>query len=92
MKILFIEWKSFGKEDVEAAFREEGHELVMFPILIEEDLDDAPELREKLKSVLRQEVPDVVFSINYFPAVSDVCQREKVRYIAWIYDAPYGVS
>ncbi len=90
MKILFIEWKSFGKEDVEAAFREEGHELVMFPILIEEDLDDAPELREKLKSVLRQEVPDVVFSINYFPAVSDVCQREKVRYIAWIYDAPYA--
>ena len=79
MKILFIEWESFGKEDVKMAFCAEGHELLMFPVLIEDDLDDAPELKEKLTSALRHEVPDLVFSINYFPAVSNVCQRERIR-------------
>ena len=89
MKILFIEWESFGKEDVKMAFCAEGHELLVFPVLIEDDLDDAPELKEKLTSALRHEVPDLVFSINYFPAVSNVCQRERIRYISWIYDSPY---
>ncbi len=89
MKIVFIEWESFGKEDVKEAFRAEGHEMVSFPVQIEEDLDDAPLIEDRLSRVLHQEVPDVVFSINYFPAVSTVCNREFVRYISWIYDAPY---
>lgn len=89
MKILFIDWESFGKEDVKAAFRAEGHELVSFPISVEEELDDAPVLEGRLSLVLHQEVPDIVFSINYFPAVSNVCNRECIRYISWIYDAPY---
>ena len=75
MKILFIEWDSFGKEDIKEAFCAEGHELILFPVSMEEDLDDAPELEERLRSILRQETPAVVFSINYFPAVSNVCNR-----------------
>lgn len=89
MKIVFIEWESFGKEDVKDAFHAEGHELVSFPVSIEEDLDDAPALEGRLSLVLHQEVPDIVFSINYFPAISNVCNREYIRYISWIYDAPY---
>ncbi len=90
MKILFIEWESFGKEDVKEALHAEGHEIVSFPISIEEDLDDAPALGDRLSLVLHHEVPDVVFSINYFPAISIVCNREYIRYISWIYDAPYA--
>ncbi len=89
MKILFIEWDSFGKEDIKEAFCEEGHELVLFPVSMDEDLDDAPELEEKLWSVLRRETPVIVFSVNYFPAVSNVCSKAGIRYISWIYDAPY---
>ena len=90
MKIVFIEWESFGKEDVKEAFRAEGHEMVSFPVSIEEDLDDAPVLEDRLSLVLRRETPDFVFSINYFPAISNVCNRECIRYISWIYDAPYA--
>ena len=88
MKILFIEWDSFGKEDIKEAFCEEGHELVLFPVSMDEDLDDAPELEEKLWSVLRRETPAIVFSVNYFPAVSNVCSKAGIRYISGIYDAP----
>lgn len=31
MKILFIEWASFGNADMKDAFTEEGHEVVCFP-------------------------------------------------------------
>lgn len=89
MKILFIEWESLGKEDIKEAFRAEGHELIDFPVPIEGELDDAPGLEQKLCSVLHQEIPGSVFSVNYFPAVSNVCNRESVPYVSWIYDAPY---
>ena len=89
MKILFIEWDSFGKEDIKEAFYMEGHELILFPVSMEEDLDDAPELEGRLSAVLHQETPAIVFSINYFPAISNTCNREGIRYISWVYDAPY---
>lgn len=89
MKVLFVEWDSFGKEDMKEAFCAEGHELILFPVSMEEDLDDAPELEGRLAAVLHQEVPAIVFSINYFPAISNTCSREGIRYISWIYDAPY---
>ena len=31
MKILMLEWKSFGNEDIAAAFKELGHEVKAVP-------------------------------------------------------------
>lgn len=90
MKVLMIEWDSFGKEDIEEAFCAEGHDLVLFPVSVDEDLDTPSGLGERLPFVLHQEVPDLVFSVNYFPAVSMICEEEGIRYISWIYDAPYA--
>ena len=90
MKILMIEWDSFGKEDIEGAFCAEGHDLVLFPVSIDGDLDTSFEIRQRLLAALHQEVPDFVFSVNYFPMVSGICNDEGLRYISWIYDAPYA--
>ena len=90
MKILMIEWDSFGKEDIEEAFCAEGHDLVLFPVSIDGDLDTSFEIRQRLLAALHQEVPDFVFSVNYFPMVSSICNDEGLRYISWIYDAPYA--
>ena len=61
MKILMIEWDSFGKEDIEEAFCAEGHDLVLFPVSIDGDLDTSFEIRQRLLAALHQEVPDFVF-------------------------------
>ena len=90
MKILMFEWDSFGKEDIEEAFCAEGHDLVLFPVSIDGDLDTSFEIRQRLLAALHQEVPDFVFSVNYFPMVSSICNDEGLRYISWIYDAPYA--
>ncbi len=88
MKILFIEWASFGNEDMKEAFRKEGHILVCFPFSNKDSRRDEV-IEAGLAEVMHREVPDVVFSFNYFPVISNVCRKENIRYISWIYDSPY---
>ncbi len=93
MKILFIEWDSYGYQDIKEAFIEEGHQLVCFPFKVfghqgEELLRD-PETESKLHAALRREIPELVFSVDYFPVISGVCQKEGIRYISFNYDCPH---
>ncbi len=88
MKILFIEWASFGNEDIKEAFTAEGHTFVCFPFSNKDGRQDK-EIEAALSGVLHRETPDAVFSFNFFPVISQVCKKEAVRYISWIYDSPY---
>ena len=88
MKVLFIEWKSFGNEDIKEAFAAEGHAVICYPFSNKDSRRDA-ELEADFASVLHRETPDVIFSFNYFPVISNVCKKEDIRYISWIYDSPY---
>lgn len=88
MKILFIEWASFGNADIKDAFTKEGHEVICFPFSNKDPRKDA-QIEGALASKLRETVPDAVFSFNYFPLISNVCKREGLPYISWIYDSPY---
>ncbi len=88
MKILFIEWASFGNEDIKEAFTAEGHTFICFPFSNRDGRQDA-ETKSALSAVLHKETPDVVFSFNFFPVISQVCNKEAIRYISWIYDSPY---
>lgn len=89
MKIVFIEWPCFGGEDIKEAFMAEGHEIVCFPYDAYGDLRKDPAAEHQLQEVLHKEHPDAVFSFDYFPVISDTCQKEHIRYISWIYDSPY---
>lgn len=88
MKILFIEWASFGNNDMKEAFIAEGHTVICYPFSNKDSRRDE-EVEKDFASFLRREVPDVVFSFNYFPVISIVCKQENIRYISWIYDSPY---
>lgn len=94
MRILFIDWGNYGKEDIKSAMTDEGHEVISFPFeasssLIWEQLIHEPETEAGLRNTLHDRTPDVVFSVNYFPVISRVCQAEHIRYISWSYDGPY---
>jgi len=93
VKILFIEWESYGYQDIKEAFAEEGHQLICFPFQVfghqgEELLQD-PETEDRLCAVLHREVPDVLFSVDYYPVISRVCQKEGIRYLSYSYDCPH---
>ena len=94
MKILFVDWGGYGTLDMRNAFTEEGHEMCFFSFDVSASYPYGKyvkdqETEERLQVVLQENVPDAVFSINYFPVISEVCQKEGIRYISWNYDCPH---
>lgn len=87
MKILMMEWKSFGNEDILAGFRELGHIVKTIPFSKEE-----PYHNEKTENDIVREIqdfqPDFVFSFNYFPIISLACKKADIKYVSWVYDSP----
>lgn len=88
MKILFMNWNSFGNEDILDAFRQLQHETVLFPFSNKEGRRE-PVMEQKIAEAITANSPDAVFSFNYFPIVSNVCKKADIPYISWIYDSPY---
>lgn len=87
MKILIPDWKSFGKEDIQETLEGMGHEIVYYrdePRSYRRD----PRFRSQLRAFVRGEGVECVFSSNYFPILSVVCQELKIPYISWCYDSP----
>ena len=74
MKILIIEWASFGKEDIDDAFRKLGHHIVKFSHP-DYDLRHSDDFISSFSAFMEKENADLVFSSNYFPLVSKVCQK-----------------
>ena len=88
MKILMPEWKSFGNEDIIAAFKALNHTVKTIPFSNKE-LHHDEQTENDLISQIRQFSPDFVFTFNYFPIISLACKKADTRYISWIYDSPY---
>lgn len=88
MKILFMEWKSFGNEDILASFRKLGHEVECFPFSNKELRSDET-VQNEIAAKIREFSPDFVFSFNFFPIISLACKQTDMRYVSWIYDSPY---
>ena len=81
MKILMLEWKSYGNEDIIPAFRELGHEVKTIPF---SHKDTNPELENQLVKEIQKYGPDFVFSFSYFPVVSLACKRTDMKYVSWV--------
>ena len=64
MKILYIEWDSFGNEDMKTALTQEGHSLVCFPFSKDEGRQNKA-AEASLADAIHQAKPDFVFSFNY---------------------------
>ena len=90
MKIFFLNWNSYGSEDIKEAFEKEGASLFLYPFSKSVPRRD-PETETALNSAIENEKPDFVFSFNYFPIVSTVCERLNVKYISFVYDSPHVV-
>lgn len=88
MKILMLEWKSFGNDDILSAFRELGHTVKTIPFSNKE-VHHNEETEAALVTQIKEFGPDFVFTFNYFPIVSLSCKKADMRYVAWIYDNPY---
>ncbi|MFV0464548.1 MAG: glycosyltransferase [Lachnospiraceae bacterium] len=90
MKILFYRYKSICEPDILDAFIELGHTVTEFwhDQGIDDMMSNTSSAIRSLSSFLLDHPQDAVFSINFFPHVSDVCNIFHLRYLSWIVDAP----
>lgn len=88
MRILFLSWKSFGNDDMIAAFRSLGHQVEELPFADGDEPGDK-EAVARFAGQVKAVDPAFVFSFNYFPVVALACKDLGMPYLCWIYDSPY---
>lgn len=87
MKLLIPDWKSFGKEDIQETLEALGHQVVYYQAEPRNYRRD-PRFRSELRRFIREQAIDVLFSSNYYPILSTVCQELQIPYLSWCYDSP----
>lgn len=93
MRILYYYWDEFNGEDCIDAMRRLGHDVDVIKIKLEgyqltEDVDD------KFRALLTREEAgkryyDIVYSFDYYPCISDACQKYDTTYVSWVFDCPH---
>lgn len=95
MRILFYCWKAYNQSDIITALRRRGHVADTFEMELgnfEVDDNFTEAFTKKLSAGENVEcVYDAVFSVNYFPIISDICEQLSetgLKYICWTCDSP----
>lgn len=88
MKILFYRYGSICEPDLIRVFHEIGLEVLEETTEItDKTVTPATQVR-LVEDILKRETPLFVFSINFIPAVADVCHIYNIKYLCWTVDSP----
>lgn len=90
MKVLMLEWDSFGQEYIRQGFQQAGCgvELYDWPFGTQ-DMRENKSLCKQLMQKIEESEASFVFSLNFFPVAAKACNCCGVKYVSWIYDTPY---
>ncbi|MBR3516869.1 MAG: glycosyltransferase [Lachnospiraceae bacterium] len=88
MEILFYRYNSICEPDVIAAFEKLGLTVVQERTQMTEKGTTGAQLVDQVSRLLMEHRFLFVFSINFFPALSEVCEIAQVPYVCWTVDVP----
>ena len=92
MQILYYVWNEFTGEDCRMVMRELGEDVIEFRCpwnKLDEDENFENALEAAILTKKNGKKIDLVFTWNFFPIISRVCHRQKVRYVSWVFDSPH---
>lgn len=89
--VLVYCWESTSEPMAIQAMKDMGCQVVEFHGKIKEHHTDAA-FAQEFMTKLHAEKVELVFSYDYFPLVSMICEMNHIPYAAWVYDCPqYGL-
>ena len=88
MEILFYRYNSICEPDVITALEKLGLTVVEEKTQMTKKATTAAETVETVGKLLMEHRFLFVFSINFFPALSEVCGSAQVPYVCWTVDVP----
>ena len=94
MRILYYDWDEFNGEDCRDAMERLGHQVDTFRLHMEgfavtEEVDDIIRTASFKRCEDGKRYYDCVFSYDFFPNISEVCQEYEIPYISWVFDCPH---
>lgn len=92
-KLLFFQWEAFMQIGIENALKRLNVNYDVFTYHFT-DWDQDHTFIKAFQDYLAQpssESIHTVFSVNFSPLISDVCQSRNIQYISWVYDAPINI-
>ncbi len=94
MNILYYDWDEFNGEDCRDAMKRLGHQVES----IKMDLSSFV-LTKEIEERFRREFDkkdkdgkryfDLVYSFDYFPNLSEMCNKYDIPYVSWVFDCPH---
>lgn len=88
MKILLYRYGSICEPDLILGLQELGHSVEEITDEIYNKELTLSEIAKSVSNFLLQTPCDAVFTINFFPSISEVCRIMRLPYISWIVDSP----
>lgn len=88
MRVLFYRYGSICEPFILSAFLQLGINITEISLEIENKHCKPSNVIEHLSPVLFAKQYDLVFSINFFPTVSDICNIFHIPYVGWTVDSP----
>ena len=88
MKALIYRYGSICEPDIIDGFRELGIEVSEIDIEVHDKTVLPKQTVEIVSNYLQDNPVDFVFSINFYPALSEVCNIFHIRYFSWTVDSP----
>lgn len=87
INILFCKWNSICETGIDHGFQQLGHNIEYMTRLFE-SVDYDQEYLQELAGRLQKKHYDCVFTVNFIPIISRVCNIFRVPYICWTVDNP----
>lgn len=88
MRILFYRYGSICEPGALNAFEYLGHEVTQVTEEVNRKDVSPAECAEILDESLKKKAQDMIFTINYYPVISEVCRIYHIYYCSLIVDAP----
>lgn len=88
MNILFYRYGSICEPDIIAGFEELGNFVTEITLEISNKTLSPLDGLNAVKNELLAHSYDFVFSINFYPFISEVCNIFQIRYLCWTVDSP----
>lgn len=88
MNILIYRYGSICEPDVIDAFRQLGLEVLEEKTEITNKRLTSAERIQLVERILKEKHPLFVFSINFYPAIAEICNIYKTLYLCWTVDSP----
>ncbi len=88
MKVLFYRYGSICEPDILQTFQEMGLEVDEYKNEMTVKDEKPSQIVDRLGKYLLDHPCDFIFSINFFPYVSEVANVFHIRYLSWIVDSP----